>query len=181
MLGKLTDKGTRISTPNLASRDKSAWWDNRVGEEHSSALDASALSNDWVRSDHAVIVNDAAVDGASSFNDYILSNVAGAGNAGWKSVGSVDVSAVTNGSEVTDANGVQFSTDGHIVPDSSPFADDDLAQKSGIWGDPSIINLWDGVVKRHALAMTGWFLEIGDILCEVASNTIKFYQSKDND
>ena len=55
---------------------------------------------------------------------------------------------------MTDTDSVQLSSDSNVVPDSGPLADEHIADKCGVGGDPSVTDLGDSLVEGHSLAMT---------------------------
>ena len=91
---------------------------------------------------------------------------------------SEDTRTVTNRTEVTDANRIHLTANSHVIPNGGPLAHNNVADEGSIGSDPGIINLRNGVVKWHALTMTGRFLQVGDILGKVASDTIKLYNGE---
>ena len=81
MLGEFTDKGDWISTPDLSTKDSPTWRDDRVGKNNCTTLDTGTLSNYSACPNDTIIVNDATVDLAASFDRHVLSDVARAGIA----------------------------------------------------------------------------------------------------
>ena len=73
---------------------------------------------------------------------------------------------------------VELSTNSHVVPDSSPLADNHFSDKSSIRSDPCISYLWNGVVERHSLTVARRLLQVSDVVCIGASKSIKFYVGK---
>ena len=76
MLRKFTDEGDWISTPDLSTRDPSSRRNHRVRENNCTTLDTGTLSNYSACTDDTIIVNDATVDLAASFDRHVLSDVA---------------------------------------------------------------------------------------------------------
>ncbi len=74
-LGKFFDKSAWVSSPNLSSRDKTTGRHNCVRQKDGATLNASSSSHDRTCTDHTVVIDDAAVDAAVSFDSHILSNV----------------------------------------------------------------------------------------------------------
>ena len=80
MLRKFTDEGDWISTPDLSTKDSPTWRNHRVGKNNCTTLDTDTLSNYGSCSNDTIIINDATVDLAASFDRHVLSDVDGASN-----------------------------------------------------------------------------------------------------
>ena len=75
MLGKFTDECDWISSPDLSAKDSSTWRNDRVRKYNCTTLDTSTLSNYGACSNDTIIVNDATVDLAASFDNNVLADV----------------------------------------------------------------------------------------------------------
>ena len=85
----------------------------------------------------------------------------------------VNRGAVSNAGEVANSDWVQLGADRHVVPDRRPLAHNNLANDRSVRGNPSILNLWDGVVDRHLLAVARRLSPVGDIIGELAANPVE--------
>ena len=85
----------------------------------------------------------------------------------------VDSSSIADRCEISNPYRVLLGSDGNIVPDSCPLADNDFTNKCGIRSNPSVLDLWHTVVKWHNLAMARRLLQVGNVIGKVATNTIK--------
>ena len=173
LLGEFTDEGNWISTPDLSTKDSPSWRDHRVGKNNCTTLDTGTLSNYSACSNDTIIVNDATVDLASSFDNHVLSNVGRAGNAMWQCMECINHCTITDRSEVTDAYGVHLSSDRDIVPNGGPLRHYNVTDKAGIRSNPSILHLRSTCIKGHLLTMARGFLEVSYIVGPLTSHAIE--------
>ena len=82
------------------------------------SLESRALLDDGAGADHAVIVDDAGVEGAVGLDCHVLTNVHRRSYGVRQRVISADSAAVTDRGEVADTDGVHVSADHHSVPHS---------------------------------------------------------------
>ena len=143
-----------VTAPNLAARYEPSRWNNGVSENNRSALDARALHNYGVFANDAVVINYTAVDAAPCFDSYILTNVDRRSDTTWERVGSVDRCSVTNRGELSDSDGVVLSSDSNVVPNSCPFADEDISDESCVGSYPGFSGLRNCFVEGHDLAVS---------------------------
>jgi len=142
----------------LTAWNESSRWNNRVRKNNCCALDTRSLHNYRVFSNYGVVVNYTAVNTAPCFNSYILTDVNRRSNSTWKRMGSVDRCSITYRGELSYSDGVVFSSYSNIVPNGSPFADEDVSYESCVRGYPGFGCLRDCFVERHYLAMSRGFL-----------------------
>lgn len=122
MLSEVSDELDRTAAPDLASGDEPAGLDDGVGQDLAASLEPDARHDDGVVADHYVVVYNAAVQSAISFHSYILADVDGWSDAVRDGSGRVNHGVVANGREVADPDGVELSSDSHIVPHRRPLA-----------------------------------------------------------
>ena len=89
-------------------------------------------------------------------------------------MGRVDAGSITDRGKVADSDSIELCTDCHIVPNGGPFADDDLTEKGGVGGNPSIVGLGDAIVKGHCLSVARRLLQVSNIVCHSATHTVQF-------
>lgn len=77
---------------------------------------------------------------------------------------SVNCASVTDGREMANSDWVHIASDSNSVPDGGIFREENTSDESSIWGNPSVLMLWDLVVEWQDLAMSRKVSLIGNIV-----------------